>query len=348
MRRNVLILGFVLLGFFLVACSNFAAELEQELESGSQVIDNDAVSAFENEIQETVDGVKYIIHPDEIMSGGPPKGGIGVDRGIPALAAENINFVSVSEADEWIADNELVLALRYNGLERVYPLQILVWHEIVNDIIAGDAILVTYCPLCGTGIAYEGYISVDGERVESRFGTSGKLYNSNLVMYDEETDTYWQQIDGKAISGELTGQELVEISIDTVVWRDWKKDHPNAEVLSQDTGMRRDYGRDPYGSYYEDSFLFFPVDNEDGSVHPKTVVFGIEVDGVYKAYREDDLVELGSFTDVVAGRQVLVSRGRDGAVTFVDVESGERYVKERGFWFSWYAFHPDTGLYEGE
>ena len=89
-----------------------------------------------------------------------------------------------------------------------------------------------YCPLCGSGIAYESYITINGDKVKSRFGTSGKLYNSNLVMYDEETDTYWQQIDGKAIVGELTGQELKEISIDTVVWRDWKSAHPDSEVLS--------------------------------------------------------------------------------------------------------------------
>ncbi|PIN95417.1 hypothetical protein COU56_01685, partial [Candidatus Pacearchaeota archaeon CG10_big_fil_rev_8_21_14_0_10_31_9] len=105
------------------------------------------------EIKTLSDGTKYLIDPDEIKSGGPPKGGIGVDRGIPALAEENIKFVSVNEADEWIEDNELVLALTYKDVERVYPLQILVWHEIANDNVAGNPILITYCPLCGSGIA---------------------------------------------------------------------------------------------------------------------------------------------------------------------------------------------------
>src|SRR3989338_1264282 len=244
-----------------------------------------------SEIKTLADGTKYLISPDEIKSGGPPKGGIGIDRGIPALAEENINFVSVEEADKWIEDNELVLALDYKGTERVYPLQILVWHEIANDKINGEPILITYCPLCGSGIAYERKIEINGEKVETRFGTSGKLYNSNLVMYDEKTDTYWQQIDGKAIVGELTGQELKEISIDTVVWRDWKSSHKDSEVLSKETGFSRQYGKDPYGNYYEDSFLIFDVENQDNRIHPKTVVFGIGVNGEFKAYREEYLIK---------------------------------------------------------
>ncbi|KKK46955.1 hypothetical protein LCGC14_3160060 [marine sediment metagenome] len=99
--------------------------------------------------------------------------------------------------------------------------------------------------MCGSGIAYEG--KINGEEVE--FGTSGKLYNSNLVMYDRKTDSYWTQIDGLAIVGELTGTRLTPISIDTVVWQDWKEAHSDSEVLSQDTGFRRAYGTDPYGNY---------------------------------------------------------------------------------------------------
>ena len=114
-----------------------------------------------SEIKVTEKGVKYLVHPSEIRGGGPPKGGIGVDRGIPALAEKNINFVSVEEADKWIQDEELVLVLNYKGEKRVYPLQIMVWHEIANDNIQGDPIVVTYCPLCGSGIAYEGTIQVE-------------------------------------------------------------------------------------------------------------------------------------------------------------------------------------------
>ena len=287
----------------------------------------------ETGIKMTVRGVKYIVDPDKISSGGPPM------DGIPSI--DNPKFVTVPEADKWIQDNELVLGIIYKNVTRVYPLQILVWHEIVNDVIADDPILITYCPLCGSGIAYERRI--DGEEVE--FGTSGKLYNSNLVMYDRKTNSYWTQIDGLAIVGELTGTELKPVSIDTVVWRDWKKAHPDSEVLSQNTGYSRPYGKDPYGNYYENSFVLFPVENEDDRIHPKTVVFGIEVNGVFKAYQEDDLKEIKTIEDVVNGVNIKVERDDAGIVKITDLDTGNEIVKERDFWFAWYAFHPDTELY---
>lgn len=290
----------------------------------------------ERGIKVTPRGVKYIVDPEKLSSGGPPK------DGIPSL--DNPKYVTVEEADEWIEDNELVLAIDYKDQKRVYPLQIMVWHEIVNDVIAGDPILITYCPLCGSGIAFER--KLDGEEVE--FGVSGKLYNSNLVMYDRRSNTYWTQIEGQAIVGELTGQELVPVSIDTVAWRDWKKAHPDSEVLSQETGFDRPYGRDPYGNYYEDSFLFFPVENEDQRIHPKTVIFGVEIDGVTKAYMEEDLKEKGTIKDMVGDRDVEVVRDETGVVTITDQATGEEIVKERDFWFAWYAFHPDTELYGRE
>ena len=313
----------------------------------SDKLENKVITQIDDsEIKIAKDGTKYIVDPSKIRGGGPGKGGIGVDRGIPALADKNMNFVSVEEADNWIEDNELVLALEYKGVKRVYPYQILVWHEIVNDNIAGDPILITYCPLCGTGIAYESYIEVNGKKVETRFGVSGKLFNSNLIMYDEVTDTYWQQIDGLAIVGELTGQELKEISIDTVVWGEWKAIHPDSEVLSQETGISRNYGRDPYGNYYEDSFLLFPVENSDNRIFAKDLVFGIEIDGIYKAYREIDVKKVGVIEDVVNGVNIRLERLDDGRIVVTNIDTGEEIVKEVGFWFSWYAFHPDTNLWE--
>ena len=299
------------------------------------------------EIQTAKDGTKYIIDPNKIRGGGPPKGGIGVDVGIPALSDENINLVSVEEADTWIEDNELILVLTHKEVTRVYPLQIMVWHEIANDEIAGDSITVTYCPLCGSGIAYEGTVQVDSKKVETEFGTSGKLYNSNLVMYDALTDTYWTQIDGLGIVGELTGQKLTPISVDTVVWRDWKnsEEAKDAEVLSQETGMNRNYGRDPYGNYYEDSFLFFPVENSDNRIHSKTVIFGVEVNGEHKAYKEEDLIELKEINDIIAGVNIKIERDDSGIIKTTNLDTGEEIVKERDFWFAWYAFHPNTDLW---
>ncbi|MDA1197010.1 MAG: DUF3179 domain-containing protein [Nanoarchaeota archaeon] len=343
-----MILFAVLVITFLYGCEVIREPAAERLVDGAEASEaaasDDSTGGLPEGIKTMADGTKYLVHPSKIIGGGPPKGGIGVDRGIPALDSGNLNFVSVAEASAFIADDELVLVVQHNGEEKVYPLQIMVWHEIANDVVGGDPLAITYCPLCGSGIAYDRRIMADGSLKVARFGTSGKLYNSNLVMYDDLTDTYWQQIDGKAIIGDLAGQELQAVSIDTVVWRDLAGMHPDALVLSQDTGISRAYGRDPYGSYYEDSFLFFPVDNENDSVHPKTVIFGIEVDGVYKAYREDDLVEAEVISDTVNGISLTVKRDSVGIVTVVDA-FGNEIVKERDFWFAWYAFHPETELY---
>ena len=285
-------------------------------------------------VKVTATGVKYIVDPNKILSGGPPR------DGIPSI--DEPKFITVQEAD-WIQDNELVMFIDYKGVRRIYPLQILVWHEIINDVIAGDPLLITWCPLCGSALAFDR--KFNGEPVE--FGTSGKLYNSNLVMYDRKTNTYWTQIEGRAIVGELAGTKLKPVSIETVVWRDIKVAYPDSQVLDKDTGFRRPYGRDPYGNYYEDSFLLFPVENRDQRIHTKTVVFGIEVNGAFKAYQEDDLKELGTIEDVVNGVNVKVVRDNVGIVKVTNVDTGEEIVKERDFWFAWYAFHPETELYEG-
>lgn len=327
----------------LIGCTGEVAEktivsdetpaIEEVKDSG--MVQIPAESSDKETIMVTKDGVKYLVNPNKIRGGGPPK------DGIPSL--DDPKYVTVDKANEWIEDNELVLAIVHKGQKRVYPLQILVWHEIVNDVIKGDPILITYCPLCGSGIAFERKIMIDGEEKVVEFGTSGKLYNSNLVMYDRETDTYWTQIDGKAIVGELTGQELKDVSIDTVVWRDWKKEHPDSEVLSQITGYTRPYGKDPYGSYYENSNLFFPVENEDNRIHSKDVIFGVEDEGKYIAYREVDLLK-GDIDDTANG--IKVTRSPAGIVKVM--KGDKELVKERDFWFAWYAFHPSTILYEQE
>ena len=286
------------------------------------------------------DGRKYLVDPDKIRRGIADPGDIR-DR-IPAI--DDPQFVSVEDADEWIEDNELVLALEHNDIKRVYPLQILVWHEIVNDNVGGDPVLVTYCPLCGSGIAYNPVIN--GKTYD--FGTSGKLLDSNLVMYDRPTNTYWTQIDGLAIVGTLTGIELEPISIDTVVWRYWKVAHPDSEVLSQETGHTRRYSNDPYGSYYEDSNLFFPVEHQDDRIHAKDVVFGVEVNNQPVAFREVDLKRDGKLTINVSGVTLKATRDEVGVVKVFNEKSEEEIVKERDFWFAWYAFHTTTILWTNE
>jgi len=192
------------------------------------------LSNLRNEINETGEP-KHIVPLDKIVSGGPPP------DGIPSI--DNPKFVSVAEADKFLQNSDQVVGLNINGDIRAYPLQILVWHEIVNDNIGGSLVAVTYCPLCFTNQVFNR--TINGQTVE--FGTSGKLYNSNLVMYDRTSKSLWSQALGEGIVGKYAGVKLERIPFDIAYWKEWKQLHPDTKVLSRDTGSTRPYGADPYG-----------------------------------------------------------------------------------------------------
>ncbi|MBI2673810.1 MAG: DUF3179 domain-containing protein [Candidatus Zambryskibacteria bacterium] len=279
------------------------------------------------------DGVKHSIPLNEILSGGPGK------DGIPAV--NNPKFISVSDA-MFLNDNDPGLGLTVNGESRFYPYRILVWHEIVNDTIAGEPVLVTYCPLCATGIVFER--RVDGEVQE--FGVSGRLWQSNLLMYNragsEENESLWSQVLGEAVLGVNTGEKLKIVRSDVVRFGDWKSAHPNTKVLSQDTGTVRDYGRDPYGDYYTSESVSFGATFNDTRLHPKALVHGIEINGQYKAY--SDAALSGTINDTFAGKEIAVTKKGSGEITITS--DGKPLASIPGFWFSWLAVHSETELYK--
>lgn len=170
------------------------------------------------------------------------------------------NFDSVAEADEWLAFDEPVISLEFNGEARAYPLKILIWHEIVNDNVGGEPFIVTYCPLCNTAIVFKR--TIDGE--ERIFGVSGALRRNDLIMYDRQTETLWQQITGTAIVGEPAGAQLDFVASQIVSWRDFKTSFPDATVLNRETGSFGSYDQNPY-PYYDQlgSATFFPLDEYD-------------------------------------------------------------------------------------
>jgi hypothetical protein len=222
--------------------------------------------------------IKHTVPLDKIVSGGPPQ------DGIPSI--DNPNFQSVQEADEILEDSELIVGLNMNGDIRAYPLQILVWHEIVNDVVGGKPVAVTYCPLCFTNQIFDRTLS-DGNVVE--FGTSGKLYNSNLVMYDRTSNSLWSQALGEGIVGEYAGVKLERLPFDVAYWKEWKKLYPESKVLSRETGSIRPYGADPYGDYYSNDLILFPVANDDKRLGLKEIVIGLEHQNLYKTYRLQDI-----------------------------------------------------------
>ncbi|MDT8341348.1 MAG: DUF3179 domain-containing protein [Longimicrobiales bacterium] len=180
---------------------------------------------------------KATVPLDEIVSGGPPK------DGIPAI--DDPSFVSVRAADRWLGDREPVLVVEHEGVVKGYPFQILIWHEIVNDEVGGLPLSVTYCPLCNTALVFHRR----HEGVVRDFGTTGRLRHSDMVMYDRQTETWWQQATGEGIVGELAGSRLELYPVQTMAWQDFKRVHPDAPILSRETGYDRPYGRNPYTGY---------------------------------------------------------------------------------------------------
>lgn len=234
---------------------------------------------------------------DEIFSGGPPR------DGIPPI--DNPRFESVSSADGWIEDLEPVILLDHKGETRAYPLQILTWHEIVNDEIAGDPVVVTFCPLCNTALVFRRPV-VDREILT--FGTSGNLRYSDLVMWDRQTESWWQQFNGEAIVGDLTGTRLEPLPAAIISWEDFKENHPDGEVLSIDTGFTRSYGRNPYAGYDNvNSFPFAFRGGLDGDLPPMARVVGVMLEnGQGGAFNRELIQEAGVLNETVGDTPLAI------------------------------------------
>lgn len=216
---------------------------------------------------------KHSVDLDEIVGGGPPK------DGIPAI--NQPWFESVANARQWLRDNEPVIALELGGKARAYPLQILVWHEIVNDEIEGVPVAVSFCPLCYSALAFD-------RRLDDQtllFGVSGLLRHSDMVMYDRQTESWWQQFTGEAIVGDLTGKRLRQLPAQIVGFAQFAAAHSEGLVLSRNTGYLRDYGRNPYVGY--DSISASPIlyrGKTDSRLRPMEKVVAIQLGDKAKAY----------------------------------------------------------------
>lgn len=262
----------------------------------------------------STDFSKHSVPYDEILSGGPPK------DGIPAI--DHPKFEAVAAADAWLENREPVMSFQLGNDARAYPLQILIWHEIVNDVVAGRPVVITFCPLCNTAIAFDR--TLDG--VVYDFGTTGKLRFSDLVMYDRQTESWWQQITGEAIVGELTGQRLALLPASIVSWADFKAAFPQGQVLSADTGFIRDYGRNPYGGYDDVNappFLYAGPDYS-GQLPPKERVVAFTLGEVAAAYPFSVLEKLPAINDTVNGMALVVfwKPGTSSALDTASIPAG--------------------------
>jgi hypothetical protein len=231
----------------------------------------------------------------EFLGGGPPK------DGIPAI--DDPEYESVADARRWLSDRSPVISLVVGGDARAYPLAVLMWHEIANDTLGETPVVVTFCPLCNTALVFER--EFDG--VVHDFGTTGNLRFSDLVMYDRQTESWWQQATGEAIVGELTGKRLTFLPAQIVSLADFETAHPDGDVLSRDTGFDRKYGSNPYIGYDtvdQDPFLF---DGElDGRLPPKERVVTVGEGATAVAFPYSELRKLGVASVTVGGKEIVV------------------------------------------
>ncbi|MFN2395071.1 MAG: DUF3179 domain-containing protein [Bacteroidales bacterium] len=244
---------------------------------------------------------EWSIPQDEIFDGGPGK------DGIPSI--DSPQFINADEAG-FLALSDRVLGYKQGDNIRAYPHSILNWHEIVNDeITGGEAIAINYCPLTGTGIAWNR--TINGQT--TTFGVSGLLYNSNLIAYDRVTDSNWSQMLLECVNGELRGEETETYQLLETTWETWKEMYPNTLVLSRETGFSRDYDRYPYGNYQTDhDRLLFPVNPLDERLPAKERVHGIIEGGTAKVYRFDSFPgHLTVHSDVFRNQQIVLAGSQD-------------------------------------
>jgi hypothetical protein len=305
---------------------------------------------------------------EQAVSGGPPK------DGIPSI--DDPAFESADEAAGRFDPGDPVFGVARGGEARAYPQSILVSHEICNDVVAGEPVSVTYCPLTGTAMGFE--------RGDTTFGVSGRLVNNNLIMYDRATETWWPQVLATAVPGpwneDPDTRSLAEFRVVWTTWERWSSTHPDTTVLSQDTGFAKNYDRDPYGSYNprrgyyapESSPMFASLSDDD-TLPPKAVVLGARTPEGAVAFGKDRLRDDRLVAGALAGTPVLAVyddaldtgyvyrnpderdfeydaddgtiEGPDGEVHDPDSLPLDRVLAFDAMWFAWSGFYPDTERY---
>ncbi len=267
------------------------------------------------------DVTRHLIHLNEILTGGPPR------NGIPSL--DNPAFISAAKADGILKSSDIVVGLEFGGVAKAYPIRILNWHEIVNDQVGNQPVMVSWCPLCGSSVVYDPQL--DGEKL--RFLVSGLLYQRNLLFYDVETDSLWAQLLGQAVTGASAGKKLTVLPAVHVTWAQWKKMHPRTTVLSFRTGHQRDYSRDPYGSW--------ALDRRQALIIPATGK------GPAHIYPFSQLRKAGNrVTEIIAGEQVVIEYDPQRQTAQAKGADGRPVGSFISFLGNARAFYPHAKIYK--
>ncbi len=302
---------------------------------------------------------------EQIVSGGPQP------NAIPAI--DGPLFESVAAADQYLDDKGFGIVFEKNGRARFYPYQILVWHEVVNDMFGEQPLLISYSPLVGAGMVFERSIAGSVEQ----FSVSGSLYNNDHLLEDDSTHSLWSPLLHRAIVGSREGSVLTQLPSQTISWDTFKRNFPTGQVLSRNTGFVRDYTRNPYPLYEESHAVYFPVSHDDARLPSKSIVFGaVTLDGPIAV--EEHLVEKKEVLNLEGTIPVLVvwdstlqtARAYERTSLFsldetrlIDDETGsvwntkgeavsgpqrgkklEPVLLTRTYWFAWSAMYPQTSI----
>ncbi len=275
-----------------------------------------------------------LVNPTEIKKGGPAR------DGIPALNYPK--FLTANQA-KFLNNNDLVIGIAVASETKAYPIGILNWHEIVNDSLNNNPVVITYCPLCGSGIVFSSL--VNGEKLT--FGVSGLLYNSDVLLYDNQSESLWSQMMAKSINGKQSGRKLEMLSSDLTTWGQWKQKYPNTTVLSDQTGFSRNYAKDPYQGYSATDKTYFPVNVTSNKLAAKERVLGIQVKSGFKAYPYSELAKSnGIIKDEFKGAEIEIKFDKESQTAILISPNNLNSVSS--YWFAWYAFHPYTKIYRNK
>lgn len=273
------------------------------------------------------------IASDEIHRGGPPP------DGIPSI--DQPRFTPVKEVD-FLHDDDAVIGFSHNDAHRAYPFRILIWHEIVQDVVGGRPIAVVYCPLCGTAMVFD-------RRYQDQvltFGVSGLLYNSDVLMFDRQTRSLWSQLGMAAVTGEFAGTELRWLPSEQMTWKAWKERYPDGEVLNTKTGHRRNYKKSPYEGYFKSPSTLFPYADNLEELPPKTWVAGVIIDQQAKAYPLAEIPAEMWIEDHVGAHRVKLRYDPAQANFSIENREGQPLPSVQAYWFAWQAFYPQTLIWE--
>lgn len=287
------------------------------------------------------DFTKIIVDPAEVFSGGPPK------DGIPAITDPTM-IPAVSETT--LDPREPVMSVEAEGLPaRAYPLRYLMWHEIVNDRIRDVPIAVTFCPLCNSGLVFDLRLpSIEGH-MEIELGVSGMLRHSDMIMFDRQTESWWQQFTGEAIAGFMTGATLTPIPSLLESWESFRAAHPDGVVMAEPDQHQRAYGFNPYRAYDSGRPFLYRGEQPPHGIDPlaRVVRVGNRAWPLTRFADQPEITEAGVRIEWSAGQASAldteqISEGRDvGNIRALDADSGELVVHEVVFAFAFHAFTPD-------